>query len=137
MNIKMIKEKFKGKVKQIFLIMCQENTDIFNFTHVFEQMGEYKIVISNIGKQTDSSKKAQYVYINTSLSVNEITEFLDKAKVDDDLFVVLGITLDMLLFMKDSDVRQWCLEKQEENIQTILILLGEEDNYEGKEDGDV
>lgn len=112
-------------IPQLYIIICEKSTDTLNFIDVFDKCGEYKIVIKNFNK----IGRVQYVFLNSTFKVEEIKEVLDEAKQDGDIFMILGLPVDMMLLIEDIDIRQWCLKKQEENIKLITKILEENSQY--------
>lgn len=123
--MKINKNKLKlDNVYQVFFVIFK-NSNAFKYLDLLEQLGEYKLVVSN---KVINNKivQEQLAYINTNKKSDELVELFNQYKSDKETIVIVGMTLDMMLSLKDEDVKNWCLSKQEKNMKYILEATQQE-----------
>lgn len=123
--MKINKHKLKlDNVYQVFFVIFK-NSNAFKYLDLLEQLGEYKLVVSNKAINNKIVQE-QLAYINTNKKSDELVELFNQYKSDKETIVIVGMTLDMMLSLKDEDVKNWCLSKQEKNMKYILEATQQE-----------
>lgn len=98
------------KVFQVYLIIFK-NVSVLDFLDILQELGEFKVVCSD---------GQNIAYINTNIHGSKLQEKFDSKKKDVEEIVILGLSLDFMQSIKDTNDRNWCLQRQQENMEYIL-----------------